>query len=711
MTTLAKRHTARLAALALGLGGVLVAIPSPSQAAPGTCTAPTDSITVFDFNDLHGRIYDDSAAGAEAQLAARLFTPVAQARATGEEVILLSSGDNIGASTFVSMVQDDLPTLKILNAAGLDVSVVGNHEFDQGWDDLKGRVAGASDFPYLGANVYAKGTTEVPAPLKEYEIVERAGVRIGIVGAVTADVPSLVLPTGIAALDFGDPVAAVNRVAGKLLDGDPANGEADIVIASFHEGAGSQDLTPEQNAAASDGFRGILEDVDERVAAIFTAHTHQLYDWTTADSRPIIQAGSYASHLAALTLEIDATGKGVCSTSVEMIDAPSAADPADGVAGSPDASLPAIANIVRIAEEANSLAAEIGQAPVGETSEAISTPDGAAGIRDVESPMTNMVAQMFKDVLGGDDPDFIGMQNPGGTRSSFPKGTVTLRDAALALPFANSLFRTELTGAQVKTVLEQQWQRAADGSVPSRPFLQLGLSDNIGYTYDESLPEGSRITSVTVNGAPIDPAKTYGVGGASFLITGGDNFHEFANGAHTRDTGLSDLESWVDWVDAQGALSPDYTKRGVSVPGVPAALAVGDSVEVTLGKASEGGVATQSLDMHLEGDHPALSPQQPQTAVQAFVGDVRVGVGEVVDGVATVNLQVSAEVPTGAQALRFVVNPSGTEVLVPVVVTGQGPAPYPTPTPEPPSTPDPKPTPDKTPHPDTPKPGLPSTGN
>lgn len=707
MNTLAKRNVARLTALALGLSGTLIATtPALSYAAPGTCAVPTDTVTVFGFNDFHGRIYDDSASDGRAQLAARLFTPVEQARAAGDEVILLSSGDNIGASTFVSMVQDDLPTLKILNAASVDVSTVGNHEFDRGWDDLRGRVADASDFPYLGANVYAKGTTEVPSPLREYEIIERAGVKIGIVGAVTADVPSLVSPAGIEGLDFGDPVAAVNRVTEQLLDGDPGNGEADIVIASFHEGAGNQNLSPEQNAAASDAFRSIFEDVDDRVAAIFNAHTHQLYDWTTATGQPVVQAASYASHIAALELEIDAVNKGVCATSVEVSTAPEAkaADPAQGVAGSPDESLPAIATIVQLASEANVLATEIGQVAVGSTTDAISTPDGVANIRDVESPMTNLVAQMFKEVLGGDDPEFIGVQNPGGTRASFPKGTVKLRDAALALPFANSLFQTELTGAQFKTVLEQQWQRAADGSVPSRAFLQLGLSDNVSYTYDESLPEGSRITSISINGSPIDPAKAYGVGAASFLIAGGDNFREFGNGTNTRDTGLSDLESWVYWVGEQGTLSPDYTKRGVSVSGAPTKLTVGGAaVSFTLGKPLAGGVATQTLDMHLEGEHPNLSPQQPQTAAQAFIGDVRVGLGEIVDGAGTLHVQLPAgsSIPTGNQILRLVVNPSGTEIFLPVTVTGQDVTP--SPKPEETGKPTHKPRP--------PRPGLPSSGN
>ncbi|MEZ5086368.1 MAG: bifunctional UDP-sugar hydrolase/5'-nucleotidase [Tessaracoccus sp.] len=716
MNTQATRHVARLAALALGLGGAIVATtPVISQAAPGSCEAPTDTITIFGFNDFHGRVYDESAEGAEAQLAARLFQPVEEARATGDEVILLSSGDNIGASTFVSMVQDDLPTLEILNAAGVDVNTVGNHEFDRGWDDLRGRVADASDFGYLGANVYEKGTTEVPAPLKEYEIVERAGVKVAFVGAVTADMPSLVSPAGIATLDFGDPVEAVNRVTEQLLDGDLTNDEADIVIASFHEGAANGSLTAEENAAASTVFQSIYQGVDERITAVFNGHTHQDYSWETVHGQPLLQAGSYASHLAVLDIEVDAVNKGACATSARIDATPEAVEAAAGVAGVPDESLPVIGSIAQIAREANSIAEELGKEPVGETASAISTPDGAANVRDVESPMTNMVAQMFKETIGGEDPEFIGIQNPGGTRASFPAGTVTLRDAALTLPFANSLFQTELTGAQFKTVLEQQWQRAADGSVPSRPFLQLGLSDNVSYTYDESRPEGERITSISINGSPIDPAKTYGVGGASFLIAGGDNFHEFTNGSNTRDTGLSDLESWVTWVGSQEDLSPDYTKRGVSLQDAPSELTIdADPTTITLGGTVSGGVARQNLDMELEGEHANLSPKQPQTALQAYIGEARLGIGEVADGVGTIAVQIaeSSGIQPGQHTVRVVVNPSGTEIYLPVTVAAAAPEPSPSPSPSAEPTAKPKPSKPYKPtyKPRPPKPGLPHSG-
>lgn len=614
-----------------GKGGGLATLAPTASAAPGQCVAgnPTQSIAVFAFNDFHGRIYDDSRPLNQAggYLAGRLFTPVERARAAqGEDnVLLISSGDNIGASTFVSMVADDLPTLDVLNAAGIEASTVGNHEFDKGWTDLAGRVVPkASGFDYLGANVYERGTTTV---------------------------------------------AAVNRVTAQLLDGNAANGEADVVLASLHEGAGLGTLSAEQNAAASPAFDSIYRGIDPRVTAIFNAHTHQEYTYTSANQagRPIIQAGSYAGKLARVGLVVDTVGKGVCEVSQEIV----------SPAAESDESLPRIEQINDIARAAYDVAMEEGQRVIGTAKAAISTAGdkGNADIRNVESPMSNLVAQMFSATLSNGDKEFIGVQNPGGTRDSFDKGDVTFREAALTLPFANSLFTTSLTGAQFKKVLEQQWQRDLNGNVPTRAFLQLGLSKNVSYTYDESLPEGSRITSVSMNGKPMSMKKTYRVGSGSFLITGGDNFWEFANGANTADTGLNDLSSWVDYVKAASPLKPDYTKRGVSASVSGKLVPGGKAVTVTLGKALADGVAPQTLDMLLVAGNPKVTPPLANTKVKAYLGKKLVGTGKVTDGVGTVKiaLKKGAKVSKGTRTLKLVVSPSGTRVLLPVEVSKPAP--------------------------------------
>ena len=153
--------------------------------------------------------------------------------------------------------------------------------------------------------------------------------------------------------------------------------------------------------------------------------------------------------------------------------------------------------------------------------------------------------------------------NPGGLRAdmtgsgtgAFPRD-LTYKQAAVVQPFANTLVNMDLTGANIKLALEQQWQRDASNNVPSRPFLRLGISKGFTYTYDPAKAEGSRVTGMWLNGVAIDPAATYSVTVNSFLASGGDNFRAFNNGTGKQDTGKVDLQAMVDYMEAFAADAP-----------------------------------------------------------------------------------------------------------------------------------------------------------
>src|SRR5690606_18998894 len=142
-----------------------------------------------------------------------------------------------------------------------------------------------------------------------------------------------------------------------------------------------------------------------------------------------------------------------------------------------------------------------------------------------------------------------------------PDGNVTYREAATVQPFANTLMTLELTGAQLKSVLEEQWQPAG----ASRPFLKLGVSEDLQYTYDPTAAQGERITSINLDGEPVIADASYLVAANSFLAAGGDNFSTFSEGMNKSDTGKVDLQSTVDWFDAHGTASPDLAQRSVGV--------------------------------------------------------------------------------------------------------------------------------------------------
>ncbi|WAP51695.1 ExeM/NucH family extracellular endonuclease [Arthrobacter sp. ATA002] len=617
----------------------------------------TAELNLLNINDFHGRIDANTVnfAGTVEQL---------KAAAPEGSSVFLSAGDNIGASLFASSVQQDQPTLDVLNALGLRASAVGNHEFDAGYTDLTDRVNPAADFPYLGANVYLKGTT-TPA-LDEYTLLDVNGVSVAVIGAVTEETSTLVTPGGIAALEFGDPVEAVNRVAEKL----QADGEVDVIIAEYHEGAGSgtpDGATLDQELAGGGAFAEIVNGTSSLVDAIYTGHTHKQYAWDApvpgvdGKTRPVLQTGSYGEFVGQITLDYNpATDEVLSYTAVNV---PRTTESADALV----AAYPAVAEVRSIVDAALASAAEIGNQPVGAVTADITTAFNGT-VRDdrgSESTLGNLVADSLLSTLstperGGAE---IGVTNPGGLRAELyygDDGVITYAEANAVLPFVNNLWTTTLTGAQLKTMLEQQWQ--PEGG--SRPFLALGLSDNVTYTYDPAQAAGSRILTVTVNGEALDPAREYRVGTFSFLAQGGDNFTVFTEGSDTRDSGLVDRDAWISYLEANSPLSPDFARQGVVVQGAPATAAAGAAVSFTV----------SGLDLTSLG-----SPANTGLAaswVNAAGTATALGTVPVASGTATVNVTLPAAA-SGPGTLVLTAEPSGTAVTLPVTVEGSTVSPAP----------------------------------
>ena len=173
---------------------------------------PTGPVTIdlLSINDFHGRIE----AGGESAGAAVLACTVDSYRQENPNTLFVSAGDSIGASTFTSFIQQDQPTIDVLNHIGLDVSAFGNHEFDQGQDDVNDRVIPASSWPYVAANIVDDSGEPVYDP---YTILDVDGISVGFIGAITEEMPSLVSPAGIEGLTFTDMGEAVNTYVGTAL--------------------------------------------------------------------------------------------------------------------------------------------------------------------------------------------------------------------------------------------------------------------------------------------------------------------------------------------------------------------------------------------------------------------------------------------------------------------------------------------------------------
>lgn len=652
MPSPSSRHFLRAVSSATALGvcatGLVVAAAPSAYAAPVT-------IQLLNINDFHGRIDANTT---------KFATTVEDRRAANPNTLLLSAGDNIGASLFASSVQQDGPTIDVLNALDLRGSAVGNHEFDKGAADLTGRVDDRAAFDYLGANVYDKGTT-TPA-LQEYAIYQVGGVTVGVVGVVTQETTDAVSPAGIADLDFGDPVEAVNRVAGQLSDGDDTNGEAEVIVAEYHEGADANLATQaacDTAIAADTVFGDIATDTVAAVDVIFTGHTHSTYACDgpvpgSQGTRPIVQTGSYGANLGQVELTVESTtGEVTAYTKANIARSASA-----------NLSLPRVAQVKSIVDSAIARSVEVGDVAVGTQTGDITTaftggdytgPGGTytGGARDdraAESTLGNLVAEALRTGVTGRTAD-LAVTNPGGLRaellvagdtstySANTDGVITLAEAAAVLPFANTVSLVDLTGAQLDAVLEQQWPTASRTTT-----LKLGLSDNVRVTTDPSRPAGDRVTSIRIDGVPVDPTATYTVSTLNFLAGGGDGFSALAEGRST-DIGLLDLDLLTDQLEKTSPVSPDFARHQVDVSGtLPETVGAGDEVDVSL----------SNLDLTSQG-----SPANASVLAFAVDGDDyrQLGSFPVSLGSADVSFTVPADL-AGEHELALVAEPSRTLV-------------------------------------------------
>ena len=646
-----RRVLAAATGVALAAATLAFVNPTAAQAAD-----PID-IQIIGTNDFHGRLVNESSGVAGAAI---LSGAVKELRAENPNTHFVAAGDLIGASTFESFIQQDVPTIDALNEAGLDVSAVGNHELDQGFDDLHDRVQGLAEWEYIVANLRLKAdNTHALAPTWTEEL---GGVTVGYVGAVTEELPALVSPEGISMLDVTDIVDEVNASAADLV----ADG-ADVVVMLVHEGSPSTDCTTMDDSGA---WADIINNVSNDVNAIVSGHTHLAYNCKfpvagLSHERPVVSSGQYGTNLNQLVFTVDPDDGAISGVTQEILALETDPDGSGPVGFEPN--YPADPAVETIVADAVAEADVLGAAELGDISAPLdrarwAEPDNndegtdpqVVENRGGESALGNLVAEVQRwatepEEFGGAE---IAFMNPGGLRANMTGPTVTYKQAAGVQPFANTLVNMDLTGAQIKTVLEQQWQRDSQGRTPSRPFLRLGVSEGFEYSYEAAAAEGTKITGMWLDGTPIDPATTYSVTVNSFLASGGDNFREFANGANKRDTGQIDLQAMVDYMEefaSETPLAVDFSQRSIG------AMAVGDEIRLS------------SLSMTGAND-------VKDTEVEVFDGETSLGTFPVTSDLPGTPFDESGTAivpnpdPLAPHTLRVVGDNSGTDAIVEVAL-------------------------------------------
>lgn len=563
------RRAAATAAAALVLGSLAVPGAQAHGGHPGKPPKPSADpvpVRVISLNDLHGNLQPPSGSSGrvvqadgstvDAGGAAYLATHVKALRAQAKNSVVLASGDSVGASPLISALFHDEPTVDVLNAIGVQASAVGNHELDEGYDELLRLQRGGChpvdgcqfddpftgmDFPVLGANVYLK-RSGLPA-LRPFKVVRSGGQSIGVIGATLEDLPSVVVADGIKKLRFGDEVSAINRTS-RLLQRMGVRTQ----IVTVHQGS-----TPAANTGPNgcniNGGPGLelAENVSPDVDAIFQAHSHQQYncliDDPAGNPRPVIQGSSFGRLVSVVDLQIDPrTRDAIRSKTVarnEIVTRTVTPDP----------------TVQAIIDKAVSKSAPLANRQIGRITADLVRTAGRSG----ESPLGDVIAdaQLAATQANGAQ---IAITNPGGIRADFTyvsspagegDGVVTYGEAFTVQPFANIMQTVTMTGAQLDAVLEQQW----DGTTKI-----LQISKSLSYTMTSTNPIGDRVSDLRLNGVPIDPATSYRISINNFLAGGGDGFTVFTQATDVTG-GPIDLDALVDYFASASPISPPPLDR------------------------------------------------------------------------------------------------------------------------------------------------------
>jgi 5'-nucleotidase len=558
---------------------------------PGAFAAPNKDkdaqVQLLAFNDLHGNIQPPTGSGGriadpntgvmvDAGGAEYFATHIKQLRMLNTNTVVVASGDAIGASPLISALFHDEPTIEAMNLWGTEVQGVGNHEFDEGVDELL-RIQygnqnggdgchpedGCQDgdpyvgalFQYLAANVFWKATNETILPA--YEIRKIDNAKIAFIGLTLEGTPAIVSQAGIEDVYFTDEVETVNALVTKLR----AEQGVRAFVVLVHEGGqqnppfakGFEDINGCEN------FNGPIVDIakglDPQVDLVLSAHTHRAYS-CVIEGLPVTSASSFGRLITDVDLVIDHESKDVKQVTVtnRIVTRDVAKDPAQ----------------TALIAKYDGLSAPIANRIVGRISADITraeTPAGESALGDVIGDAQQWATS--QDHHGG---AVVAFMNPGGIRADLiynasaggeQPGEVTFKELFDVQPFTNYLVTKTMTGAQINRLLEQQWSSGTNAT--SRRILQV--SAGFTYTYDgaglNTLPARTdRVVpgSVKIGGVPVDPLADYQVTMNSFLADGGDNFTVFREG---RDplVGLIDVDAAVNYFEMKGTVDPGPRDR------------------------------------------------------------------------------------------------------------------------------------------------------
>lgn len=489
----------------------------------------------YTFTGADGKVQTLRAGGIET-----LSGALAAWRREDKDLLFVAAGDLVGASPALSSMWADEPSIEAMNLMGLNASALGNHEFDAGRKELLRQQNGGCDSPrqdkacqltpgfggarfqYLANNVHDAATGAALVPGWRIETIK--GIKVGIIGTALESTPTVAVSTAIAGLSFGDEAQGINQAVAEMR----AQG-AKVFIVLIHNGLHGEG-SPEQSDCSKLTGRipDVVRQIDPAVRLVITGHSHIGYV-CKVDGRVVTQADSAGHLLTRIRMSVDPA-----SGDVAGIEARNVVIKAGEFQPDPRVS----AYLAKVKERA--------QAQLARPVARLGVPTVASKGNDAgESPLGDLIADAAVEATREQGVQ-VGFMNPGGIRKDLEAGAdlvATYGQAQAVLPFGNTLVVMDMTGAQIRNVLEQQWLSRQS------PYI-LQVSSALAYRWDAKRPVGSRVVpgSVNINGVALDDSKTYRVVANNFLAEGGDKFPEFAKGTNRADTQIRDLDGLIAYL-------------------------------------------------------------------------------------------------------------------------------------------------------------------
>lgn len=430
-------------------------------------------IRILHINDFHGfaEAYkpfgSDEMLGGVSYLASKINTLRKE-----KPSLLLSAGDMIQGNNWANLSHGE-SVIELMNTMGFDAMVTGNHEFDFGQDALKKRISEAK-FPVLGANVEGMNA------LKPYVIRQLQGIRVAVIGLVTEDTPVSTHPRNVTGLRFLSPADTVERYVKDLRD------SADVIVVLTHIGHHAD--------------RALAEKV-KGIDVIVGGHSHtKITSPVIIGNTAIVQAWEHGKALGVLDITLK-----------------------DGKIIKVDGRLEEIKpEVGKGDEDVNSVVDKYKQKVDAVLNEKIGMADidlDGENVRRRETNLGNLVADIIRDLSGAD----VTMINGGGIRTGIKRGEIKVKDVYSVLPFDNYVVAIKLSGRQIKEALEHGVSAIEEGA---GRFPQVS---GIRFSYNPSLPAGSRVKDIFISGKPIDFSREYAVATNDFLAAGGDGYKAFGD--------------------------------------------------------------------------------------------------------------------------------------------------------------------------------------